>query len=254
MKQTVTIGLAQLPVARGDISENLSNHLNLIETAAQRGCDLLVFPELSLTGYELDLAESLALALDSPHLNSLSETATSNKINVLVGAPLWQDDSRKPTIGAIVCFSDGHREFYSKQYLHDGEEQYCSSGDHDYAFTLNGFKMAVAVCADFCASEHSARAKAQGADLYLVSALISEKGFSVDSELLSAIAERNKMPTLLCNHISKTGGWQAHGHNSIWTAEGTLAFSSNHKDGGIVCCTITRNNPNADFVLESHWS
>jgi len=55
------LGLAQIKTRLGDVAGNLEHHLAYVEDAAREGVQLLVFPELSLTGYVLqDLAPSLA--------------------------------------------------------------------------------------------------------------------------------------------------------------------------------------------------
>ena len=55
------VGLAQMTPILGDVEANLELHLKIVEEAAESGVELLVFPELSLTGYRLrDLAFSVA--------------------------------------------------------------------------------------------------------------------------------------------------------------------------------------------------
>ena len=56
----LTIGAAQPVPCRGDVAENLTRHVRLIRLASAHGAQALVFPELSLTGYELDLADRIA--------------------------------------------------------------------------------------------------------------------------------------------------------------------------------------------------
>ena len=50
----LTIGAAQPEPSRGDVAENLERHVRLVRLAAKHEVQTLVFPELSLTGYELD--------------------------------------------------------------------------------------------------------------------------------------------------------------------------------------------------------
>ena len=69
---SVTISLAQIPVVRGNWKENLKQHLKMIEQSSNYNADVVVFPELSFTGYELDLAEELALSLEPSNFEELS--------------------------------------------------------------------------------------------------------------------------------------------------------------------------------------
>ena len=222
MSKPLTISLAQLPVVKGDLSANLAIHLNAIAQAASQGADLVVFPELSLSGYELEMAEQLAVAEQADNFAALSAAAVQHKVMLIAGCPLRGKAGAKPMIGAVICFADGKVEFYAKQYLHPGEQQYCSPGHQDYLFSLKGQRIALAICADFAAPEHSLKARQKGADIYLVSALISGSGFIDDAKILSEIAAKQQFSVLLSNHISTTGGWATCGNSSIWNRTGEL--------------------------------
>ncbi len=233
----ITIALAQLPVIRGAVAENLATHLAYIERAAHHGADVIVFPELSLIGYEPDLLEPLAMSEDAEVFTALSDAAMANHLVVIAGCPLI-NDSGKPHIGAIICFPNGERAFYAKQYLHDGEEAYCSPGHEGYLFTANGVRIALAICADFSHRAHGEAAAAQQADVYVVSALISATGYEADAQLLAGIAQRHRFPVLLSNHISRTGGWQTCGKSGGWSAQGALLTAAEGTDACLVICTI----------------
>ncbi|NMH67019.1 carbon-nitrogen hydrolase family protein [Shewanella salipaludis] len=241
MKTDVTISLAQIPVVKGDLRVNLEHHLKMIEQSSRYNADVVVFPELSLTGYELDLAAKLAVSPEPSYFKELSQASIDNDIIVIAGCPLKSFKSSKPTIGAVICFPDGTVQFYSKQYLHAGEETYCSFGSTDYFFKVKGHQIALAICADFTESAHSRQARELGADIYVVSALISDNGFVPDAKMLSEIASEHGFPVLLSNHISVTGGWTTCGKNSIWNSGGKLVFSSDSKDSCLVLCTLAGN-------------
>jgi len=241
LKTGVTISLAQIPIVRGDLYGNIEIHIKMIEKSSYCNADVVVFPELSLTGYELDLAGELAFSPEALSFKELSQASVENEIIVIAGCPLKANNSSKPTIGAVVCFPDGSVQFYSKQYLHEGEDKYCSFGTIDYFFTINGHQIALAICADFMTPEHSQRAKKDGADAYVVSALISGNGFTPDSKILSEIALEHRIPVLVSNHISETGGWETCGKSSVWDSFGKLAISSSEKESGLVLCTIAGN-------------
>ena len=255
MKKSITISLAQTPVVKADIPKNVAQHITFIQESATLGADVVVFPELSLTGYELELAQQLMLSPHSECFQQLSRAAVEHNIIVIAGCPLENANSTKPTIAAVICFPDGDVDFYSKQYLHDGEGEYCVAGDKNYLFNFNGHEIALAICADFANPAHSDKAATLDADIYLVSALISEKGYPVDAEILAGIANKHQIPVLLANHISQTGGWQTCGNNTVWNAQGRVAASSQHNQPGLVLCTITgREVTEARLVTFEHSS
>jgi len=67
------IGLAQIRPVKGNIDANLEAHRRFITKASLYGSDLIVFPELSLTGYEPGLARALAQEEDSSVLKTLQK-------------------------------------------------------------------------------------------------------------------------------------------------------------------------------------
>ena len=82
----ITIGLAQIYPKLGDVAHNLAVHLDTIQQARERGVDLLVFPELSMTGYQVqDLVPEVALRADpgDPVFAELLEA--SRDIDIVVG-------------------------------------------------------------------------------------------------------------------------------------------------------------------------
>src|SRR5580692_10256113 len=80
----LTVGLAQIDCRLGDVKANVERHLLWIERARRQQVDLLVFPELSLTGYRLlHLTPRVALAADAAALERLATAA--GPMAVLVG-------------------------------------------------------------------------------------------------------------------------------------------------------------------------
>ncbi|MFN8630765.1 MAG: nitrilase-related carbon-nitrogen hydrolase [Chloroflexota bacterium] len=74
--QPLRIALAQIAPRLGDLEANLARHHELIAAARERGAGLLVFPELGLTGYQLqDLAAEVAMRPDDPRLAALANAA-----------------------------------------------------------------------------------------------------------------------------------------------------------------------------------
>ena len=132
----VVVALAQIAPRLGDVAANLERHLELIDDAAAGGAALIVFPELSLTGYFLkDLVPEVALREQSDHLQRLA--AASREIDVVAGCVLESEDSR--FYNASVYLSDGrihhiHRKVYLPTYGLFDEARYLAQGDRFRAF------------------------------------------------------------------------------------------------------------------------
>lgn len=216
------IAAAQCSSVAGDIAANLAAHLRFMQRAREQGVEFLLFPELSLTGYELALAQGLAQPADSPLLQPLRDFAREAAMTTVVGLPLRAEGSGKPLIAALVLGADGTQAVYTKQHLHDGEAQFVQAGKGGALVQTGAGQIALCVCADFSCAAHAAHAAATGAQLYAASVLIGDGGYDHDAGLLSGYARDHGMAVLMANHGGPTGGWQAAGRSAFWDEEGRL--------------------------------
>ena len=92
------IAAAQVPSIRGDLRGNIEKHLDVITSAARQGVSVLVFPELSLIGYEPEIAKDLELDPDDARLAPIALLAQQNRMQVVAGASL-KSGQKKPQIG-----------------------------------------------------------------------------------------------------------------------------------------------------------
>src|SRR5947209_20073890 len=81
------ISVAQTRPIKGDIQSNIDNHKRLIDLAIANGADMVFFPELSITGYEPELAEELATHRDDSRFSVFQELADSRQITIAAGVP-----------------------------------------------------------------------------------------------------------------------------------------------------------------------
>ena len=102
MQSNLTIALAQCPVIRGDLNTNLNQHLIHIKHAASLGAQLVVFPELSLTGYELDIANELALESSNRLFDELSKINKNNNIMVIAGCFLASKGAKPHRVSDLL--------------------------------------------------------------------------------------------------------------------------------------------------------
>ncbi|PNG32028.1 carbon-nitrogen hydrolase [Pseudomonas protegens] len=218
----LTLAAAQSVSIAGDLSANLARHQHLMGLAAQEGVQLLVFPELSLTGYEPQLVAELALLPDSPRLQPLRNLARELKLTTVVGMPIRLSVDGPVLIGALVLGADGSLAVYSKQHLHPGEERFFAPGSGGAPLQLGNEVLALAVCADFCHASHVQAAVDAGAGIYAAGVLISEGGYAVDSALLQGYARDHGILVLMANHGGPSGGWSCAGRSAIWGAQGQL--------------------------------
>lgn len=228
----LSIAVGQVWATRGDVDANVAQHLRMVSAAAACGVQLLVFPELSLTGYELDLAERLAFSPGDSRLSPLCDAACNAAMDLIVGAPIRMDD--RLHLGAFLIRPDGDVAIYTKRGLgafgpevNPGgpipppEAEVFVPGDRNPSIVVGGSTAAVGICAETLGPDHAASAARGGANIYAAChfGIPLDTGFRL--RVLKGHAIRYGMAVAFANHGGPTGGLQAGGLSSIWSEDGT---------------------------------
>jgi len=217
------IAAAQSASLPGDIQANLDRHLRFARAAAAEAVSLLVFPELSLTGYELDLLEGCVLTAEDPRLAPLLDFCERQQLTMVVGALVPPLTGSKPAIGALGLGPNGARSIYRKRFLHAGEDVFASPGNaNTCCLELKAERVALAICADTVHAEHPRRAKEAGATVYAAGVLWSRQGYAADAALMQAHAVKHGLAVLAANHAAPTGGFDSAGKSALWRPDGEL--------------------------------
>lgn len=247
MTNALSIAVAQTCPVKGDVDANIADHLRLVRFAALEGADVVVFPELSLTGYELDLAMDLAFSEHDPRLAPLVDVAADSGTVVIVGAPVRLGP--RLTIGACILLPDRTSTLYTKQRLgafpataaRDGvpppESTVFGTADRDPLIELGGHKAAMAICADIGSPSHPKRAADRGAAVYLASMFVIPADFEGDASRLEGFAVQHSMAVALANFGGPTGGLVAAGRSSIWSEAGELLVRLDPAGTGVAVAT-----------------
>lgn len=233
MAHARSIAAAQTIPTRGDVGANVAQHVRLVDLAAEHQARVVVFPELSLTGYELDLADDLAFSQSDPRLAPLVEVARSCSMTLIVGAPVRIGP--RLHIGALIVSPDGTVGVYTKHHLGafssgaspDGivppaEATVFHPGTSNPLVRFDGNTAAVAVCADTGRPSHPRRAAGRGARTYLASMFVVPSEIERETASLGAYATRHSMAVVLANYGGPSGGLVSAGQSAIWSDDGEL--------------------------------
>ncbi len=156
------VAVAQLVSAAGDIEANVATALDAVAQA--EGADLLVLPELFLTGYAF--APTVIEASDS-RLESLVDAAGRAGLTVLAGAAIA--GSPRPTLSTLAISGAGVTHVYDKQHLSGPEQDWFAPGESGTVLDLDAGPVAMAICYDACFPEHGRAAADAGALVYAAS-------------------------------------------------------------------------------------
>jgi predicted amidohydrolase len=229
------IAAAQVASVAGDIDANMEIHAAAIATAARNGVSVLVFPELSLTGYELDLAAGLAIAPTDPKLSSLTDLARRHDIAVAVGAPL-RNGRQKPKIGAIVATAQCVLA-YEKMHLSGSELAFFSSGGQPLVLESRGHRVGVAICADSSHATHPQTYAELGAGIYATSVFLNADWYDSDVPRLAGYAVRFGLLTVMANHAASKGSYESVGKSTVWTPKGAVLVQASGLENALLIAT-----------------
>ncbi len=152
MPNKLNVGLAQIAPKLGDAQANLDKHLEYIEQARSRNVDLLIFPELALTGYYVkDLVGNLAArpVAGDPLFDPLIKA--SRNLDLVIG--FIEEDARYRYYISAAYLSQGqvlhvHRKVYLPTYRIFDDARYFAAGDTFRAFDTRWGRMGLTICED----------------------------------------------------------------------------------------------------------
>jgi len=244
------IGVVQTRPFKGDILQNIESHVRLVELAAAGRAEVIVFPELSITGYEPELASQLATTVDDVRLDIFETLSERYSMTIGVGVP---------TIGGAgvqiteIIFEPGQpRQGYSKRYLHGDEGPFFVCGEK--AVFLKGNRIALAICYELSVPAHSEEAHREGAEIYLVSVAKTKAGMEGAAVTLADVARRYSMTVLVSNCVGRCDNSECGGGSAVWNREGKLlAQLDDMSEGILVLDTVTGEVvTSSDHAYESH--
>lgn len=185
------VAIAQIAPTLGNLDRNLELHLERIAEAREAGASLVVFPELSLTGYFLkDLTSELAMAADHPVLWRLAEA--SREIDVVAGYIALEDDHAYIAAG---YWSKGrlihrHHKAYLPTYGMFEEGRFVAAGSKLRAFDAPLGRSAMLICEDLWHPSTVGIVSVDGADLLIGIAASPARGFGGDRPESARIYEQ----------------------------------------------------------------
>jgi len=186
----LNLALAQIATKLGEVGSNLEKHLDTIEQAKAQKADLVVFPELSLTGYVLqDLVPSVAHhpTDDDPVFRQLLKA--SHDLDLVVG--FVDEDSRHRFYIASAYLSGGqvlhvHHKVYLPTYGLFDEGRFFAWGDAVRAFDTRFGRMGILICEDFWHASPPYLLWLDGADVFLFTSASPGRGLNDSEKLESA--------------------------------------------------------------------
>jgi predicted amidohydrolase len=220
MSEVLNVALAQLSPRLRDTRANLETMRRVVADFPE--ADLIVFPELYLSGYVLDGIEELALRPDGPELQDIADIAREGSTALIFGAPEHVEGGlansafcvdERGTIAAV----------YRKVQLFGGDESDAFvAGDELLVVGLCGVKMGLMICFDIEFPE-VARSLAQGGAELLVTISANMEPFGNDHAVfVSARALENGLTHVYVNQVGPAGNLNFVGGSTVVSIDGEV--------------------------------
>lgn len=143
--EDITIGLVQMQSLVGEIGHNLEKIADFAAQAAQKHADIVCFPELSITGYDVQRSGDFAQPLEGECTKCLLEIAQQNQLTILAGlAEAAPQD--KPYITYLIAQPTGKLSAYRKTHLGAIEKRCFQAGNAFLVEALPKAQIAPALC------------------------------------------------------------------------------------------------------------
>jgi predicted amidohydrolase len=227
------IALAQTRPLNKSINENLDDHYHLVHLANEQQASLIVFPEMSVTGYIRENSDKLSFTKHDARLDRLKKLSGDNNIIIIAGAPIKMDSGLY--IGSFILFPDGSELMYTKQFLHNGEADFYVPGSaNNPQIQLGTEKISLAICADIDHPIHAENASKRGSTIYIASIFFSINGIAGAYRQLSNYAQKHSMQVMMSNFCGNTWNTESAGKSAFWGANGTLVAGLDGENTGLV--------------------
>jgi predicted amidohydrolase len=234
MRQPLTIAAAQPLCHRYDVATNAFEHAAAVRAAEAR---VVLFPELSLTGYHMDAP---VVAPHDDRLRPLIEACREVGAIAIAGAPVPGVDA-KPNIGLLAISRGGVTVAYRKIWLGGEEPEHFAPGTEPAALEADGWRLGLAICKDTGILQHAADTAALGLDAYLAAVLEHAENFNVPDQRARRIAAAHAVWVVVASFAGSTGAGYEHaaGGSGIWSPHGEVVARADGESGSIVRAVLT---------------
>ncbi|MBD0348401.1 MAG: carbon-nitrogen hydrolase family protein [Thermoleophilia bacterium] len=234
MRDPLVIAVAQPLCVSHDVALNAVTHAATVRSAGAR---VVVFPELSLTGYELD---ATAITADDPRLSPIVEACAEAEASALVGAPV-QGEAGRSHIATLAVDGTGSRVAYRKMWLGAAESERFAPGDGPAVYDVDGWRLGLAICKDTGVAQHAADTAALGIDAYVAGTVKSADEAARQDERARRVATDHRIWVAVASFAGSTGGGyaEAAGRSGIWRSDGAAVTQAGPETGAIARATLT---------------
>jgi len=240
MKERFKIALAQISCKRGDKATNLKKIEKTATDAKKQGADLVIFPELSVTGYTVrDQLYELAETIPGSSTNTITNVAQKARIHIVFGMPELSDKTQATIYNtAVLVGPHGLIGKYRKMYLPTHsvfeEKRYFRSGYEATAFDTDIGKIGLIICYDIFFPEVSRLTRLKGAQLIVCISASPAVRRSFFETLTAARAIENTAFLAYVNLVGIEDGLEFWGGSRLIGPQGKMLAKAKYDEEDVV--------------------
>lgn len=234
---------AQAAALPGNVAENVATAAQLVRFAASAGADLVVLPELFLSGHDLDLLRDdparCEIVPGDPRLDDLVAACYASRTVAVVGACVRRPGGTR-TSSLLIAGIDGEAHVsYDAQHLPPDAHAVLTPGDHGCSIEVRGWRLGLGTRHDIGFPEHVRAATLDGCDAYLCSGLFTRGDEEYRRGLyLATRALENTCYTVLANHVGATGSGPGCGRSAVFGPDGRVVAEADGERVDVVVATL----------------
>ena len=243
MTKNVTIAIVQADTEVGNKEANVEKGVAKVEVAAKTGAEVVVLPELFLTGYNQlilgDKQYSLAEPVDGPSMRVFAEAARENDVYVIVGFP---ENKGVPGViyNSAAFFGPGGELIgcHAKTHLFSTEQRWFRAGNEHRVYSTDLGNIGVIICFDMGFPEVGRVLALNGAEIVFVPSAWMLEDLDLWTHNLSGQATANLLYMVGANRVGWEGDLHLFGGSKIVAPRGHTVAEAPHDEEAILVQTI----------------
>ena len=248
MKEKIKLALAQMASKRENKQENIKKIEQFTAKAKEQGADLVIFPELFLTGYVVrDQLYELAETIPGPSTQRIEQIAKETRMHVIFGMPELSEKTRATIFNTAVFigpqgFIGKYRKMYLPTHSIFEEKRHFRPGYQAASFDTPIGKIGLCICYDLFFPEVTRLTRLRGAQLIVCISASPAVRRSYFEILTAARALENTAFLAYVNLVGVEDGLQFWGGSRLISPTGDIAIKAKYDEEDFVMCEVNYND------------
>lgn len=229
--KNINITIAQLKSKLGDKQHNLDLIASGIKKASAEFSDIIVFPELFLTGYSVgDNLKNLAETINGPSINKIKELCVTYNMYTIVGFPEDGGDGKYYISSALIDNNGEILGVYRKAHLFHNEKDYFTTGSKFEVINTPLGNIGLMICYDVEFPEISRALKLMGADIIIIINANMHPYKEYHNLYARCRAMENEIPVVICNRVGIENALEFCGDSMAISATGEVLLALHEQE------------------------